>query len=85
MSFPTPLNVNPSQLPAKIWNNLGHEPRLGAPDFPSMPAPHRVLHFETGVGVQALVTFQGFILDDASAIEEGVSITNAIVLDIDTP
>lgn len=83
MSFPTPLNANPDQLPLAVWNNLGHEARLGQPTLPSVPAPSLLLHLLNGVAIETLVTFQGFVRDDASAGNGPISITNAVVLRID--
>lgn len=69
-------------LPRIIWNNLGEPLLFGQPTEPSAPAPTRLVDRPQGVGRRARGTIQGFIRDDASAHPQGLSITNAIVLDI---
>lgn len=68
--------------PRFVWNTLGHEPILGTPDFPAMPAPTRVVDAAGGTALQVRVTLQGLILDDGSAANVAGSLTNAVVLEI---
>ena len=65
--------------PLKIWNNIGKPGVLGAPDFPSSPAPSTVLNRPTGLGRVGTFTFQGIIRDSASP--SGIAaVTNGIVV-----
>ena len=50
-----------------IWNDAGHGRTLGAPTFPSQPAPSVVLRRTTRRAGSA--TFQGIIRDDGSAYD----------------
>jgi hypothetical protein len=77
--FPTPLTGGSQQL-RKIWNNIGKEGQLGTPDFPSDPAPSVVYSRPSGVGKTVTGTFQGLILDDASAASKPASVTNAVIV-----
>lgn len=79
MCFPTPARGEFPQ-PNRIWNNLGRRRKLGSPDHPSSPAPSLVVDDGRGFGDAIVVTFQGFILDDASARDFGASLTNAVVI-----
>lgn len=69
--------------PRKIWNNVGHFPRLGAPDLPSVPAPTRVVDAPAGARFRARVYLQGIVLDDGSAAEVLASATNGVALRIE--
>ena len=80
-AFPTPLVGGPPQ-PVRLWNRFGHEPLLGAPDFPSGLAPTELFFLPGGRQTPATVTFQGYIEDDNAAIPEGVSVTNGVTLRI---
>ncbi len=77
--FPFPIRGG---QPRFVWNTLGHEPKLGTPDFPAMPAPTRVVDAPGGTGLQVRVTLQGLVLDDGSAANVAGSLTNAVVLEI---
>ena len=68
--------------PRVIWNNVGYEPLLGAPELPSSPAPTRVVDAPNGTAVAAVVTLQGVILDEGSEGSAAASVTNAVVLEI---
>lgn len=81
MCFPSYLTSGDPK-PARVWNNAGHEPLLGKPDFPSQPAPSTVLSRTIGWHRSMTVTLQGFIVDHGSAAEIPGSVTNAIVLKI---
>jgi len=79
MGFPTILSGG-TPLPYRIWNNLGKEPWLGMPHFPSEPAPTIVVSAPGGWPNPITVTLQGFILDDGSQANKPASITNAVAL-----
>ena len=79
--FPTFVSIG-AKKPFVVWNNAGHEPILGQPDFESLPAPATVISFENGWPKQATVTLQGYIADNGSAASIGASVTNAVVLKI---
>jgi uncharacterized membrane protein len=79
MCFPTPLTGG-APLPKKVWNNMGHEGKLGTPDFPSTPAPSIVFEKLSGLANPISVTFQGFLMDDGSAANQPASVTNAVIL-----
>ena len=81
MCLPTFLSVGVPK-PRKIWNNAGHAPLLGVPDFPSEPAPSVVITLSNGASVAVVATFQGFIADNGSAAEVLGSITNAVILEV---
>lgn len=81
MCFPTFLSVGVPK-PDTIWNNAGHEPLLGTPDFASQPAPSIVVSRSNGRHLSTTVTLQGFIVDHGSAAAIRASVTNAIVLRI---
>ncbi len=66
--------------PAAIWNNLGYGAVLGRPTLPSSPAPSIVFRRASGAPHPVTVTMQGLIEDDGSAIPQGISITNAVIL-----
>lgn len=79
--------------PAAIWNNLGKESQVGAStgfDGAPIPDPGRApsifLTLLTGDPVHLpagrFVTFQGVLLDPASASPKSVSVTNAVVLEV---
>lgn len=68
--------------PRVVWNNIGSEPKLGAPDYPSLPAPTRLVDAPRGVGFSVTVTLQGIVFDDGSMAEVPVSVTNAVVLEV---
>jgi len=80
--FATPLQGG---SPLAIWNNLGRFGSLGAPTRPSTPAPSRVLNVPSGLPLGTVVTLQGYIADDGSAVTRGpASVTNAVVLRAET-
>ncbi len=66
--------------PAAIWNNLGYGAVLGRPTLPSRPAPSIVFRRASGAPHPVTITMQGLIEDDGSAIPQGISITNAVIL-----
>jgi len=69
----------PGAHPLRTWNNLGKVGVLGAPDFPSSPAPSTVLNRPSGLGKVGTFTFQGIIRDTASP--NGVAaVTNGVVV-----
>lgn len=68
--------------PSYIWNNAGHELRLGVPSSIPEPAPSVVLTSPAGAGRTLTATFQGFIEDSGSAASVPASITNAVTLNI---
>ncbi len=68
--------------PIAIWNNLGHFPLLGDPDFASSPAPTQLLSIG-GLNHPRTVTFQAIIQDDNARIAENASISNAVVLKVE--
>ena len=79
-AMPMPLSEASPKL-KRTWNNLGHPGLLGAPDFPSSPAPSTVLNKPSGLGRIGTFTFQGLILDPLSP--GGVAaVTNGIVLQV---
>jgi HYR domain-containing protein/IPT/TIG domain-containing protein len=82
MIFPTPLTRACTPQPRRIWNNAGHRPRLGQPDFPSSPAPSVVFRRNGGFRRPIVASLQGFIRDSGSQNLGGFSITNAIVLHV---
>lgn len=82
MCLPTLLTVGLPK-PRFIWNNIGMEQHLGEADFPSMPAPTTVMSRMNGVDEPLIATFQGIILDGASAGSKPASVTNAIVLKVE--
>lgn len=80
MVLSTPLDRTGGSRPAGIWNNIGHTSRLGVPSLPSTAAPSTVLRLDQGAPRALDATFQGFVIDVASATSLGASVTNAIVL-----
>jgi TolB protein len=80
MVFPTPLDVGVEPQPFQIGNHL--DPRLGAPTFPTSPAPSLVGRRARGIPRPLTLTLQGFIQDNGSRIPERVSITNAVILHV---
>lgn len=80
--FPTFLAGGPDNLPFRVWNNLGHDRKLGVPDLPSIAAPSHLVDLPHGVGFPTKITLQGFIEDLGSTADGPVSITNAIVLEV---
>jgi hypothetical protein len=82
MCFPTFL-CGGDPLPYRVWNNIGKEPWLGTPHFPSDPAPSIVASAPVGWPHPITVTLQGFILDNGSAANVPASVTNAIVLSVE--
>ncbi|MBI1852056.1 MAG: IPT/TIG domain-containing protein [Planctomycetes bacterium] len=81
MIFPTPFAGSTPQ-PRAIFNNIGHTALLGAPTFPSMPAPGEVFRRPAGFHGALNVSFQGIIEDDASIVPEHFSVTNAVILKV---
>lgn len=77
--FPTPITGGAPQ-PKRIWNNLGREEIVGAPHYPSEPAPSTPLGLPGGIDFGVTVTFQGLIRDDGSAAQKPGSVTNAVIL-----
>jgi cold shock CspA family protein len=69
------------RTPPVIWNNLGYRRVLGTPTLPSRPAPVVIFRSE-GTSTPITFTLQGFIEDGGSAIPEGVSVTNALVVHV---
>lgn len=90
-SFPQPAGIGPmcfaspldGSTPHKIWNNIGHQDRLGKPDFPSTPAPCTILDAPDGSDRAAIVTLQALILDSGSAGDVAASVTNAVTIAVD--
>ncbi|MBI1850729.1 MAG: IPT/TIG domain-containing protein [Planctomycetes bacterium] len=66
--------------PRVVFNNAGFNRTLGAPTFPSHPAPTQVLNRPRGLRNPATLTLQGLIQDNGSQIPEHWSITNAVIL-----
>lgn len=81
--FPTPLQPVEVNQPVAVWNNLGRAGRLGTPTENSTPAPSTLLDLPSGVGIPATVTLQGFIEDLGSRAAGPISITNAVVMQIE--
>jgi len=79
-AMPMPLSEASPKL-KRTWNNIGHHELLGAPDFPSSPAPSTVLSKPSGVGRAGTFTFQGLILDPMAS-NGLVAVTNGIVLQV---
>lgn len=80
MSFPTPLQMEPTNQPVAIWNTLGRPGRLGHATRSSTIAPTTLLEVQRGTRVPVTFTLQGFIEDLGSQAQGPVSITNAIVV-----
>ncbi|MBI1851379.1 MAG: HYR domain-containing protein [Planctomycetes bacterium] len=80
--FPTPLTRVCTPQPRRIWNNAGHLPRLGVPNFPSTPAPSTIFRRNHGFNNPITASLQGVIRDSGSQNGGGFSITNAIVLHV---
>ncbi len=80
--MPTPLGGGGTSAPIKILNNIGRVDRLGAPSFPSTPAPFS-RRIPQGLSRPIRLTLQGFIQDDASQSRAGASITNAVLLRVE--
>ena len=59
---------------------MGHEGKLGTPNYPSTPAPALVFEKLSGLANPVSVTFQGFVMDDGSAANQPASVTNAVIL-----
>lgn len=78
--WPMPLGGGSPQ-PAAVWNNTGRA-ALGAPTFPSTPAPSIVLGRPAGLGRAATFSLQGIIADPGSAGTRRASVTNAIVVEV---
>lgn len=84
MSFGTPLRQHHAPPYLRIWNNIGRFPRLGFPHAASVPAPSRLLRIPPNrLTAGTVITFQGFILDDASDSSFAASVTNAVVLRVE--
>ncbi len=79
LCFPTYAGGQPPQ-PIAIWNNVGHRPYLGKPNYASQPAPSTVVRVRGGVSTPISLTLQGIILDDGSAASVPASVTNGVVL-----
>jgi len=82
-AFPTPLAGDPASGPARIWNNLGYPARLGEADLPSDPAPSVLFRAPQGIGIPLQFTLQGIQQDLGSSTALGVSLTNALVVQIE--
>jgi len=81
MCFATPWTGGTPAL-KRVWNNIGHEGKLGTPSYPSTPAPSMVFEKASGTTNPMSVTFQGFLMDNASASSQLASVTNAVILRI---
>ncbi len=81
MVLPVPL-VGGSPQPTIICNNLGREPFLGVPTNPSSPAPATIFSLPLGIHRVGKITIQGIIQDAAARTATGLSITNAVILDV---
>jgi IPT/TIG domain-containing protein len=82
MVLPTPFTGGAPQPPA-IWNVLGHRRTLGAPTLASRPAPAILLSRPRGARAGARFTLQGLIEDDASPSGLGLSVTNALLVQVE--
>lgn len=81
--FPTPISGVGGPRPRVVWNNIpGTASSLGAPSLESAAAPATVFSSARGSRRPMAFTLQGFIRDDASGIEQGLSTTNAIVVTV---
>jgi len=69
----------PPACARKTWNNTG-DPRFGAPDLPSSPAPSVVVRREGGVRKRGLFFVQGFV-EDAASPSGAYAVTNGILID----
>ncbi len=81
MAFPTPF-AGGSPQPRVVWNTIGHAAVLGAPTFPSSPAPTLVARRPSGMPAPVVATLQGLVRDEGSASPLRYSVTNAVVLRI---
>lgn len=79
--FPTPV-VGGDPQPARVWNNIGHPEILGPANLPSEPAPSTPVDVPAGFYKPVIVTLQGLILDDGSAANRPISLTNAVTVRI---
>jgi len=79
-ALPTPIQ---NAKPDETWNNIGSRPLFGRPTRSSRPAPERVARVPRGFPVGTVVTIQGFVSDQDSTADLGLSTTNAIVLRVD--
>jgi len=79
--FGTPVSGN-FDLPRVIWNNLGEPLVFGVPTHPSVAAPSEPLRRASGAGRRARGTLQGIVRDDQSIGPDGLSVTNAVLLDV---
>lgn len=75
----TPLAPNAGPQPRHVWNNTSRPDLLGAPSFPSSPAPSVVVSRPAGVGRPVTVFYQG-IITDTGAPNGRAAVTNAIEL-----
>lgn len=88
MAFPTLITHPPGSpnLPFAIVNTLGHEARLGRSRFPlgidPTPAPVG-LTLQSGPSIPSRFTVQAIIEDLGSDADALVSVTNAVVLEIE--
>ncbi len=84
----------PDATPSAVWNNIGRRNRVGdSIGFDGMPiadpdpAPTTFLDLPVGDAVHlppgTTVTFQGAILDPATASSKPASVTNAVILTIE--
>lgn len=80
MVEPPPFAHSP--IPVRVlFNNIGHVAVLGLPVLPSSAAPFEFT-VPRGVRRATTVALQGIIEDDGSAIPEGWSLTNAVVVEV---
>ena len=66
-----------------IFNNLGKPGKLGAPDFPSSPAPSTVISKPSGIGRAIVFTVQALDVDHGTAGAKSGSVTNGIVVRVE--
>ncbi|MBI1851431.1 MAG: IPT/TIG domain-containing protein [Planctomycetes bacterium] len=81
MVFPTPITGGTPQ-PAVVWNVFGHRRALGSPTLPSQLAPSIVISRPRGAASSTNFTLQGLIEDDASPSGLGLSVTNALLVQV---
>ena len=60
-----------------------HHRKVGAPDFPSEPAPSSVVHTQAELGLGSEWTVQGYVQNQASTAEVPASVTNAIAVRVE--
>jgi IPT/TIG domain-containing protein len=65
-----------------VLNNLGRRRYLGVPTLPSQPAPTVAIRAPRGFARPVTATVQGLIEDDAAPNSIGVSVTNAVIVDV---